>query len=139
MSRRRRPRGMNSARRALVVGGGIAGPALGLFLERAGLRPVVFEAYPRTDDVGGSFQIAPNGARVLAELELAEPLLRAGHPTRGFTFRNHEGRIIGVARTDRTGVAINVTRRALQRLLRDATERRGVEVVYGKRLRGVAA
>jgi 2-polyprenyl-6-methoxyphenol hydroxylase-like FAD-dependent oxidoreductase len=124
-------------RRALVVGGGIAGPALALFLERAGIEPVVLEAYPRADDVGGSFQIAPNGVRVLAELGLADALLRAGQASRSFSFRNHHGRVIGSMRTDRSGAAVNVTRPAMQRLLRDELERRGIAVAYERRVRSV--
>jgi hypothetical protein len=40
----------------------------------------VLEAYPRADDVGGSFQIAPNGVRVLAEL---------GHGVLAYTNAQH--------------------------------------------------
>jgi 2-polyprenyl-6-methoxyphenol hydroxylase-like FAD-dependent oxidoreductase len=124
--------------RAVIVGGGIAGPALALFLKRAGVEPVVLEAYPRADDVGGTFQIAPNGVRVLAELGLAEALVQAGaQPSRGFCFRNHEGRVIGAARTDRSGPAVNVRRAVLQRILRDEVERQRIAIAYGKRLRTV--
>jgi 2-polyprenyl-6-methoxyphenol hydroxylase-like FAD-dependent oxidoreductase len=128
---------MNTPRRAIVVGGGIAGPAIALFLRRAGIEPVVLEAYPRADDVGGSFQIAPNGVRVLAELGLAEALLRAGQPSRSFCFRNHQGRVIGTAQTDRSGAAVNVTRAALQRLMRDELEKNRITVAYEKRLRAL--
>jgi 2-polyprenyl-6-methoxyphenol hydroxylase-like FAD-dependent oxidoreductase len=130
-------RRMNTPRRALVVGGGIAGPALALFLRRAGIEPMVLEAYPRADDVGGSFQIAPNGVRVLAELGLGDALLRAGQASRSFCFRNHLGRVIGAARTDRSGAAVNVTRAALQRLLRDELETKRIAVAYEQRLRAV--
>ncbi|MEO7734093.1 MAG: FAD-dependent monooxygenase, partial [Kofleriaceae bacterium] len=71
---------MKSVRRALVIGGGIAGPAAALFLARAGIETLVCEAYPRTDDVGGGLQIAPNGVRVLAELGVADAMMRAGVP-----------------------------------------------------------
>ena len=124
--------------RALIIGGGIAGPSLALFLQRAGFAPRVFESYPRSDEVGGSFQIAPNGMRVLDELGLAAPLLRMGTASRAFCFRNHRGQVIGRARTDRSGPALNIGRPALQRLVRDELERRGVAVAYGKRLRAVA-
>ena len=51
---------------ALVIGGGIAGPTTALALQRAGLEPIVFEAYPRTSaDVGSYFTITPNGLDVL--------------------------------------------------------------------------
>jgi 2-polyprenyl-6-methoxyphenol hydroxylase-like FAD-dependent oxidoreductase len=132
---------MKQHRRALVVGGGIAGPAVALFLARAhartGIQPVVFEAYPRSEDVGGAFQIAPNGLRVLAELGLADALLDQGHPCSDMAFRNHHGRLIGVVRTARAGHGVNVTRAAVHRVLRDETERRGIELHYRKRLTGI--
>ena len=125
--------------RALVIGGGIAGPALALFLERAGVEPKVLEAYPRADDVGGSFQVAPNGARVLTELGLLEALWKEAQPSRSFCFMNHRGTVIARARTDRSGPAINVARPPLQGLLRDELERRGISISYGKRLRTVTS
>jgi 2-polyprenyl-6-methoxyphenol hydroxylase-like FAD-dependent oxidoreductase len=128
---------MDTHRRALVVGGGIAGPALALFLARAGIEPVVFEAYPPSEDVGGGFQIAPNGLRVLAELGLADTLLAQGHPCSDMAFRNHHGRLIGVVRTVRAGRAVNVMRPTVHRVLRDEAARRGIDVRYGKRLTSV--
>jgi 2-polyprenyl-6-methoxyphenol hydroxylase-like FAD-dependent oxidoreductase len=131
-------RGMASHRRALVIGGGIAGPTLALFLKRAGIEPLVFEAYPRTDDAGGGFQIAPNGLRVLADLGLAEALLREGSPSGDMAFRNYRGRDIGLVRTARAGTAVNIGRSNVHRVLRDAAEQRGIVVCYGKRLQDLS-
>ena len=126
---------MKTPRRALVVGGGIAGPSVALFLARAGIEPFVVEAYPRCGEVGGGFQIAPNGLRVLAELGLAQRLLAEGHPCSDLCFRNHRGRIIGVVRTREAGPGVNVLRSVLHKLLREELDRQGIEIRYEKRLR----
>jgi 2-polyprenyl-6-methoxyphenol hydroxylase-like FAD-dependent oxidoreductase len=127
----------DTPRRALVIGGGIAGPAVALFLARAGVEPVVLEAYPRTEAVGGGFQIAPNGLRVLAELGLADTLLAKGHPCADMAFRNHEGRLIGVVRTGRSGKAVNILRAHVHQVLRDEAVARRIEIRYDKRLASV--
>jgi 2-polyprenyl-6-methoxyphenol hydroxylase-like FAD-dependent oxidoreductase len=129
---------MASIRRALVIGGGIVGPALALFLKRGGIEPLVFEAYPRKDDAGGGFQIAPNGLRVLADLGLAEALLREGSPSGDMAFRNHRGREIGLVRTAKAGTAVNIGRSNVLRALRDAVEEARIVVRYGKRLRDLS-
>ena len=51
----------------LIIGGGIAGPALALFLKKAGIAATLHEAYPRCADIGGGLQVAPNGMAVLEQ------------------------------------------------------------------------
>ena len=128
---------MNQPRRAPVVAGGIACHSVALFLARAGIEPVVFEAYPRTDDVGGGFQIAPNGLRVMANLGVADAILQAGHACHDFCFRNHRGRDIGLVETRRAGPAVNVARKEVHRVLRAECERLGIPVRYEKRLKEI--
>jgi 2-polyprenyl-6-methoxyphenol hydroxylase-like FAD-dependent oxidoreductase len=53
-------------------------------------------------------------------------------------FRNHHGRLIGLAHTARAGCAVNVMRAVVHRTLRDEATRCGVDVRYGKRLTGIA-
>jgi 2-polyprenyl-6-methoxyphenol hydroxylase-like FAD-dependent oxidoreductase len=48
-------------RRALIIGGGVAGPVLALFLKRQ-----VFEASTGPADTGGALGLAANGMNVLA-------------------------------------------------------------------------
>jgi 2-polyprenyl-6-methoxyphenol hydroxylase-like FAD-dependent oxidoreductase len=121
-------------RRALVIGGGIAGPATALFVARAGIEPVVFEAYPRKDDIVGGFQIAPNGMRVLAALGLDARLVAAGATSSQMVFRNHRGREIGRIQPHATAPALNLERTALIAALRDEIVARSIPVHYERRL-----
>src|SRR5436305_1481399 len=57
-----------------VVGAGVAGLTLALALHRAGLRCEVFEQAEWLGEVGAGVQVAPNAARLLHRLGLAEHL-----------------------------------------------------------------
>ena len=76
---------------ALILGGGIAGPALALLLKKAGVSSVVYEAHGRLEDVGGGFTIAPNGMNVLEEIGLAQSFVDSGAKVSEFCFRNQSG------------------------------------------------
>jgi 2-polyprenyl-6-methoxyphenol hydroxylase-like FAD-dependent oxidoreductase len=52
---------------AIVVGGGIVGPALALLLKKAGMSSTVYEAHPRLQDVGGG-SVALEDALYLVKL-----------------------------------------------------------------------
>ena len=58
--------------KALVIGGGVAGPAVAQLLARAGWDAPVFEAQPEPDAFAGLFlNVAVNGQRVLGALGVA--------------------------------------------------------------------
>src|SRR5262245_27569722 len=124
---------MKHTQRALIIGGGIAGPAVSLFLHRGGIEPLIFEAYPEPATVGGGFQIAPNGMRVLRALGLADRVAAAGAVSTAMLFRNSHGRTIGHIDLSRSGFGVTILRAAFHRILLDATTRCGVAVAYGKR------
>ena len=44
-----------SKHKVLIIGGGVAGPALALFLQRAGIESALYEAGEKADDQAGSF------------------------------------------------------------------------------------
>src|SRR5579884_912256 len=123
--------------RALIIGGGIAGPALALLLQRAGIPAQVFEAYPGPATIGGGFQIAPNGMRVLERIGLAPAVAAAGVPSSEFVFRNRYGRIVGRIDTSSAGRGITLLRAAFHQILLEESARRGVSIAYGKRLRAI--
>ena len=56
--------------KALVVGGGVAGPAAALALAKAGIEPLVLERRPVVDpDVGSWLTVAPNGINALEAID----------------------------------------------------------------------
>jgi FAD-dependent urate hydroxylase len=72
---------MTDTRSALVIGGGIAGPATAMALQKAGIEATVYEAYHSTAEaVGGGLSIAPNGQAALAVLGAEDVVRRIGIP-----------------------------------------------------------
>jgi 2-polyprenyl-6-methoxyphenol hydroxylase-like FAD-dependent oxidoreductase len=124
--------------RALVVGGGIAGPVVAMALQKAGLEPVIYEAYHRlADGVGAFMNIAPNGLDALDCLDLTDVVRGAGFDTPAMAFYRHTGeRLTGDIPFDRVSGRGNTTveRSDLYITLRRETERRGIRVEYDKRV-----
>src|ERR1700724_3912798 len=83
------------ARKALIIGAGIAGPVTAIFLKKAGIDAEVFEAWPYSTGIGGGLQIAPNGMHVLAEIGLADELIRRGSVAEAFEFYSQSGAKLG--------------------------------------------
>ncbi len=123
----------------LIVGGGIAGPTLALFLNKAGIASTIFEAYPQIEDIGGGMQIAPNGMRVLEQIGIAAELIAQGVESEEFSFENQQGKVLGRVPNGparKYGIpAVLMARSVVHRTLLDEAERRGIPVLYQKRLR----
>jgi 2-polyprenyl-6-methoxyphenol hydroxylase-like FAD-dependent oxidoreductase len=125
---------------ALIIGGGIAGPALSLFLKKAGISSTVYEAYPYMQGVGGGLNIAPNGMNVLDELGLAEKAKSRGTVTLESCFRSETGRVL--ARIDNGSKKygqppLNLRRTDLYEVIVQESQRHGIAVEYEKRLTNV--
>src|SRR5215831_7443603 len=118
----------------IIIGGGIGGPVAALFLRRAGIEPQIFEAYPEPTTIGGGFQIAPNGMRVLTALGLADRVRAAGVTSSNFVFRNQQGKVISQIDTSGSGYGVTIMRAALQQILLDEIGHQRVPIEYGKRL-----
>ncbi|MFJ2865306.1 FAD-dependent oxidoreductase [Kitasatospora sp. NPDC087314] len=129
---------IRTAKKALVIGGGIAGPVMALALCKAGIEAVVLEAYDASaEGIGGTFMIAPNGLDALAVVGLAAEVGAIGQPIGPMLIEDGKGGVLA----EFAGLADlppgRVMRRAelyevLQRRLRET----GIEVRYGKRLVG---
>ncbi len=127
----------------LVIGGGIAGPAIALFLKKAGFQPVVFEAYEHASDIGGGLQVAPNGMRVLGQLGLAEPMLKQGVESAEFCFENQHGKVLACipnGPASRYGLpSVFISRAVLHATLLSELERQQIPIQYAKRLKGIVS
>lgn len=115
--------------KALVIGGGIAGPVTALALQKAGIESVVFEAYDTTaHGVGGMLSVAPNGLAALRIVGLASDF---GEPLRHMVMADAKDRTLGRITGDLSRV---VTRAELYQRLHDLAVSQKIKVEYGKRL-----
>lgn len=81
---------------ALIVGAGIAGPALGIFLRRLGHAVTLCERRQASAFAEGSFLgLAPNGMNIVEELGCRAQVLEAGAVCSGIEFLNAHGTPVG--------------------------------------------
>ncbi|MET8542980.1 FAD-dependent monooxygenase [Kitasatospora sp. NPDC004799] len=127
--------GTRTTEKALVIGGGIAGPVTALALRRAGVEAVVHEAYGSpAEGIGGTFMIAPNGLAALAAVGLAAEVAEVGQPVDRMVVEDARGGVLA----ESPEVSGRVMRRAeLYAVLQRRLAEEGVPVRYGKRLTGV--
>ena len=127
-------------KKAMIIGGGIAGPVTAMALQRAGIEPVVYEAYGTGAglDAGAFLTVAVNGLDALRTLGAHEPVLAAGFPTTNIGFFSGTGRRLGevpIGGTLPDGTVTHTIKRAdLYRVLHDEAARRGVPIEHDRRL-----
>ncbi len=125
--------------RAVIVGGGVAGPALGLALERAGVEAVLLERRAAAAAEAGSYlTLSPNGLDALNALGVRHLAMEAGFPSRLNTMYGATGNLLGEIPLGAplpdgvTGLTLKRSRLAL--VLADEAARRGVDVRRGARV-----
>ena len=128
--------------RALIIGSGVAGPAVALFLHRAGWRVEIFEAADQPDEYAGLFlNVASNGLAVLEQLGLRERLVGEGHRAPHMAMWSSSGKQLGTVpngpagEPERGGVVVR--RGILHRVLREAVQEAGIPITFGARLESI--
>jgi 2-polyprenyl-6-methoxyphenol hydroxylase-like FAD-dependent oxidoreductase len=129
-------------RRAIVIGGGIAGLAAAAGLGRTGWRVTLFEQAPEFAPVGAGIVMAPNGVRALEWLGVGDALRERSVATGAAGIRTATGRWLVRTTIDELvaqyGVPAYVLHRAdLHRILLDAAE--AAELRTGHRITTVRA
>lgn len=131
----------STSKRALIIGGGIAGPVTAMALQRAGIAPVVYEAYDESAGlaVGAFLTVAVNGLDALRVIDDAhQPVLAAGFPSRNIELFSGTGKHLGsvpIGGTLPDGTVTHTIKRAdLYRAVHDEAVRRGIRIEHGRRL-----
>jgi len=116
----------------LIVGGGIAGLALGAALSQRGIACELIERESTWTTVGAGITLYPNGLRALAALGLAEDVQRAGSPVDIVRTLNSQGELVAESAGEswpEIGTSVAIHRPRLQQILIGAIS--GVRVRMG--------
>ena len=130
-------------RKALIIGCGVAGPVVALFLQRAGIEAEIYEARAESTDYGGSFlNMACNGLGVLKTLGLDDQVSSQGSPIPRMSIWSGKGKRLGEvrngARAEVGAPSINILRSRLHQVLREGAEQRRIKMSFGKKLAGLS-
>jgi 2-polyprenyl-6-methoxyphenol hydroxylase-like FAD-dependent oxidoreductase len=128
--------------KAVLIGGGIAGPVLAMALKEIGLEPEIHEAHHGAGDQAGLFlNAASNGLDVLRQLGAEREVIAQGWPCPRLRMFSGTGKRLGDVSNGPPphmgGGGVLVKRGTLQRALREAAADRGVAFRYGSRLTGL--
>lgn len=128
-----------AATSVLVVGGGIAGTAAALGLDKAGFDVTVVEAHPdAAEDLGAFLTLASNGMRALAQLDATDAVTAIGFSLTSLRLLDGQGTEVTRAPlgdADDPALRFRCLRRGeLNSALQAETVRRGIPVRHGTRL-----
>ncbi|GGK52199.1 FAD-dependent oxidoreductase [Planomonospora parontospora subsp. parontospora] len=124
--------------KALIIGGGVAGPAAAMALQKAGIDSVIYEAHPAgAYGVGATMGLSTNGLAALQVLDAHRAVADAGFPCPRGVMWLGDGRRLGedvpAPLPDGT-TAVQLRRADLYAALHGHAAARGVPVEYGRRL-----
>lgn len=128
--------------RILIVGAGIAGPALAYWLNRQGYRPTVVERAETGRPGGQAIDVHGQALQVIDRMGLLEPVRAAQTGIRGMSFVDDRGKTLASTTAftltggDHQGPDVELMRSDLMDLS-IAASREGCEYVYGDALMGL--
>jgi 2-polyprenyl-6-methoxyphenol hydroxylase-like FAD-dependent oxidoreductase len=128
----------------LIIGGGIAGTAAALALDKAAIAATVYEAHPVTSHDRGAFlTLASNGMHALRQIDADTVVCAVSAPLRTMrvcTDQGHEIATVALGETHDPATGYRyLTRAALCSALQREAQDRGICIEWGKRLTQVSA
>ncbi len=126
----------NRSKKALIIGAGIGGTALALFLKRAGIEAEIYEAREKPE--GYSLTLASNGLSVLQELGLDSAAMTEGSAVSNSITLTGKGKVLGKISMAGGGLkSVFIKRVPLGMIISDEAERQGITITRGKRLQNI--
>src|SRR5262245_2747403 len=126
---------MSRARRALIVGGGVAGMSAATMLARAGVEVRLVDLDPGWRVAGAGITLTAPTLRAFETLGILERVIEQGHAHEGIRVCDVQGRPIEELRSPPLGQGIpgagGILRPVLHRILADRVKALGVEVRLG--------
>jgi FAD-dependent urate hydroxylase len=120
----------------LIIGSGIAGPAMALALQHVGIESIVYEASQTVRDNAGVFlNLAPNGLSALSILGLEDQITQLGFRNDQLIFRTDNGRVLAEAPVG----GRTMMRGSVSQALHEAAIAKGVRFEFGKALQSLEA
>jgi salicylate hydroxylase len=131
-----------AAKRAIIIGGGVAGPASALALSKIGITCTIYELREGAATIGGAINLTPNALRVLDHFGVLEKAMECGCPCEKIEmFSVATGRRLGelpFGSVELHGYSsLRICRTDLQQLMLSAVQDAGIEVQYNKKLTAV--
>lgn len=129
--------------RVLIIGCGVAGPVVALFLQRKGYSPIILEKVRELGDAGASLMLMPNGLKVLSLLELSSFVTESAPNLACLRDISSDGRELGGSELPETWKerygqpACGVKRTALNLALKDKCLAAGITVLEGWNLQKI--
>jgi len=129
----------------LIIGSGIAGPALAIHLQKNGFRPIMFEKIAVKADVGVALMLCPNGFRALNKIDatLSEQVLKGGCVVNTACNKQSNGAILSQSDYCSKHLAryswpnAGIKRATLHQILNDAAIRHNIPIHYNKQLKNI--
>jgi FAD-dependent urate hydroxylase len=123
-------------KKALIIGGGIAGPAAAIALQRVGIESTIYEARTQSEQNRGAFlTVARNGMNALRTIDAFDVVMERGFLVSRMEIYSGTGKRLGEMGRNAEGIALE--RSQLASALCEEALRRGIALETGKRLLNV--